>query len=105
MAQVPVVAAVEADHAVGDRGLTRQDHAPRGNAGRRLAEGRAEPGAVAGQVVQVGGAKDRVTGDAEGIAALLIGSNQENVGTTLCHDSQPLIRLVAGCNCSGRSSG
>ena len=71
------------------RMLTRHPRRPRRHAHGRLAVAAGEVIAVARQRVERGGLQPRLTRDAQGVAALLVGGDEENVGSLRGHAGTP----------------
>ena len=69
-----------AHHAVGRGVLAGEEGAARGDATRGRGVVAGEIGALSGQTVEVVGLNERITIDAEGIPALLVGGDEEDVG-------------------------
>ena len=67
-------------HAVGDRLLAGKKRAPRRDAGGAFHVGAGEVRAGGGEEVEIGGADHRMPVDAQAVAAMLIGSYQQDVG-------------------------
>jgi len=73
-------AVLVAHHAVGRGVLAGEEGAPRGDATRSGGIVARKIGALIGQTVEIGGLNKRITIDAEGIPALLVGRDEEDVG-------------------------
>ncbi len=81
----PVVVRTHAHRAVGRRRRAAHHGATRRYAARALGVGAGEARSGGGQPVQVGGLQDRVALDAQRVAAMLVGQDQDDVGSVARH--------------------
>ena len=92
----PIGVGAHADRTVGRRRRAAHHGTPRRHAARALGIGVREARSLGGQPVEIRGLQHRVARDAQGVAALLVGENQDDVG--------PVARHGRECISTGRSS-